>query len=72
MLGDFVWFFYGDIPVDGFVEAVHEHRFGFPAEELFGEGIVGDAIERAGGHFRVEFELGFFAHVAEDFARRRR
>ena len=70
MLGDFVLFFHGDVPVDGLVQAVHEHGFGFPAEELLGEGVIGHTIERAGRHFGVKFELGFFAHVAEDFAGR--
>src|SRR5208282_6608580 len=45
--GNLVLLLRGDVPIDGPVETFHEIHFGFPAEELLGEGIVRDAIEGA-------------------------
>src|SRR2546421_1764000 len=40
----------GVVPVDSALEALAEEHFGLPSEKFFGEGVVSDAVERAGWH----------------------
>lgn len=51
------------------MEAINKHQLGFPSQKLLHHGIVGDAIEGAGEHFRMHIEFGGLAPTSQDFLR---
>src|SRR5690242_14080807 len=53
----------GEVPVNGAMQTIHELDLRLPVEELPGEGVVGDAVERARGHLRVQLDPGLVAGV---------
>src|SRR5437870_5373619 len=51
------------------MQALPEHHFRLPTEELLGQGVVGHAVVWAGRHFRLECNPDVVTHVAQDFLR---
>src|SRR6202049_3961824 len=45
------------VPLDGALKPVAKGDLGLPSEKFFGARIIGDAIERAGGHIGTELDL---------------
>src|SRR6266404_7741390 len=55
----------GEVPVNGAMQTLHELDLRLPVEEPPGEGVVGDAVERARRHLRVQLDPGLVAGVAK-------